>query len=406
VCSNKSPFLKKILATPALNKTKSDIIYKKQTPTVHSDKNHSIKAQINNNKSDIKTPDKPKLIDNIKYIEQLEEKKKRAIDFYGKLQEYATKYDVELSTKYTMDSNPDDMEAEYLMHKEKRNKHNQVKFYKGILLTVVSGAEFVNERYNPFEFKLKDWSKQVALETDDYTEIFEELYEKYKDTGGTQSPEVRLIFKLVMSCVTYHVSNYLLGSGGLASTLSSNPNILGKLMSSFTGGMSAPTEQKSTKPNNNDILEALKKHNNVVKSENKTNQSESHTEVPVKQPSAINQLNIDKKMFELEKQQFEEHKNQVTETLIHKQTVYQNQLKNIEPHTNEPVNIKNIMDNVESDLSYVKHHMSDEEMFESEAINMKPSRIKLSQSKKSMDEVSDSLDNLDTSIINSTSKKK
>ena len=32
-----------------------------------------------------------------------------------------------------------------------------------------------------FEFKLKDWSKTVAADMDDYTEVLEEIYEKYKD---------------------------------------------------------------------------------------------------------------------------------------------------------------------------------------------------------------------------------
>ena len=211
-----------------------------------------------------------KLVNDVeKYVETKEERRARARDAYSNLQDLVERYGVKLSRHFSIDDDPDEMEAEYTMHKERRNKTNQVKFYKQILLNIVCGAEFLNEKYNPFEFKLKDWSKQVAADMDDYTEVLEELYEKYKDRGGKMAPEIRLLFMIIMSGVTFHLSQALFGSGGLDKTLQNNPNILNKMLGGLmgggglkglTGGNQEPAEANA--PNNNDdILAKIRKYN-------------------------------------------------------------------------------------------------------------------------------------------------
>ncbi|CAH6420328.1 Hypothetical protein MVR_LOCUS102 [uncultured virus] len=128
------------------------------------------------------------------------------------------------------------MEAEIKIHKERRNKENQVKFYKRILLNVCCGAEFLNEKYNPFEFKLKDWSKSMASDMDDYSEVLEEIYEKYKGTGGKFSPEIRLLFMILMSGVFFHISQTLFGAEGLGKAAKSDPNVMTKVLGGLMGG--------------------------------------------------------------------------------------------------------------------------------------------------------------------------
>ena len=207
-----------------------------------------------------------------KYIETPEERRARARENYSNLQDLVERHGVKLTKHFSIDDDPDEMAAEHAMHKERRNKNNQVKFYKQILLNIVCGAEFVNEKYNPFEFQLKDWSKQVASDMDDYTEVLEEIYEKYKDRGGKMAPEIRLLFLIIMSGVTFHLTKALFGSEGLGSAIQNNPNILNKLLGGLMKGGGAnllgggnndePAEAKEAPPNNNKILAAIRNHQN------------------------------------------------------------------------------------------------------------------------------------------------
>lgn len=278
-------------------------------------------------------PDRPILGDSLledpqKYIETSEERRQRGIECYGKLQDMVERYGSQLSKHYTMDSDPDEMQAEYDMLRERRNKQNQVKFYKQILLNVVCGVEFLNEKYDPFEFKLKDWSKQIALDMDDYTEVLEEIYEKYKDRGGKMAPEIRLLMGIVMSGVTFHLSQTLFGSGGLNDTLNNNPNVVGKLLNGLMngklgniGGLGKKDDMEpdgtQSKPNNKSILDALKKHN--TRSENIQT-----TELPTTEASVHNKSRNDKAVdhdrdrFEKEKREFEEMRHR-HETMMRRQ---------------------------------------------------------------------------------------
>jgi hypothetical protein len=167
------------------------------------------------------------------YAETPEERRARARDIYCNLQDLVEKHGVELTQKFTIDDDPDLMQAEYDMHANRRKKANKVNFYKKILFTGVQGLEFANETYgrNPFKLKLKDWSQHLGSEMDDYTEIMEELYEKYKNKGkGMTSPELRLIFMVTMSGVMYHLSQAVFGSSGVGDAAKNNPNLMGAIM--------------------------------------------------------------------------------------------------------------------------------------------------------------------------------
>lgn len=230
--------------------------------------------QLHPNIGDILSP-RPllgdKLIADVQtFVETPEERRSRARDAYAKLQDLVKNKNVQLNRSFTIDSDPDEMEEEYKLQKDSRNKTNQVKLYKNILQNVVAGAEFLNEKYDPFSFKLKNWSVQVGQDMDDYTELLEEIYDKYKDRGGKFAPEVKLIFMLVLSGVTFHISQALFSNGGLDSTIKNNPNVLNKIIGSFMNGKGgglnglgglAPAEPAEAQPVNADFMAALKKIN-------------------------------------------------------------------------------------------------------------------------------------------------
>lgn len=277
-----------------------------------------------------------------KYVETPEERRARAREEYSNLQDLVQKYNVTLTRSFSINDDPDEMKAEYDMHKERRNKNNQVKFYKQILLNIVCGAEFLNERYNPFEFKLKDWSKQIASDMDDYTEVLEEIYEKYKDRGGKMAPEIRLLFMIIFSGITFHLSQTLFGAGGLGDTIQNNPNILNKLLGGLMkGGMTPnnnaePTEARETPPATGNLLAAIRKHNQSKNSEIKTEATTSTvtdaTETPHHNVSKLDAINKDREMKLLAEQRafFEDQLKQRDE-------MYRAQLDELKNRTNSEI---------------------------------------------------------------------
>ena len=80
---------------------------------------------------------------------------------------------------YSMTSNLEDMRTEYYKLKKQRETENSVKFQRKILMAVVTGAEFLNNKFSPFDIKLDGWSESVNDNINDFDEVFEELAEKY-----------------------------------------------------------------------------------------------------------------------------------------------------------------------------------------------------------------------------------
>jgi len=45
-----------------------------------------------------------------------------------------------------------------------------------MMMGLVTGMELMNNKFNPFDWKLDGWSESVHENVDDYDEVFEELY--------------------------------------------------------------------------------------------------------------------------------------------------------------------------------------------------------------------------------------
>ena len=85
---------------------------------------------------------------------------------------------ITLTKKYTMESPLAEMKGEYEMIKADKEKKNSIKFQQKILLACVSGLEFLNNKFDPFDLKLDGWSEAVNENVDEYDEVFGELHEK------------------------------------------------------------------------------------------------------------------------------------------------------------------------------------------------------------------------------------
>ena len=138
---------------------------------------------------------------------------------------------VKLSKKYSMDDSLDQMRGEYEMLMAEREKKNSIKFQGKILTACVTALEFLNNRFDPFDFKLDGWSESVQENIDDYDDIFGELHQKYS-SKAKMAPELKLLFQLGGSAVMLHMTNTMFKSAmpGMDDIMRQNP----ELMQQFT----------------------------------------------------------------------------------------------------------------------------------------------------------------------------
>jgi hypothetical protein len=136
---------------------------------------------------------------------------------------------VRLTRKYTMDSSLEEMKGEYENIIAEKEKSNNVKFQGKMLMACITGLEFLNSKFDPFDVKLDGWAEQVNENISDYDEIFAELHEKYK-SKATLAPELKLLFQLGGSAIMLHMTNTMFKSSipGLDDIMKQNPDLMHK----------------------------------------------------------------------------------------------------------------------------------------------------------------------------------
>ena len=159
-----------------------------------------------------------------------EELLREKFKYLRRLEDLETK-GVKLSKKYNMESNLQEMQGEYEMIVDEKEKSNSVKFQGRALMAIVTGLEFLNNKIDPFDIKLDGWSEQINENINDYDEIFAELHEKYK-SKGKMAPELKLLFQLGGSAIMVHMTNTMFKSSmpGMDDIMRQNP----ELMQQFT----------------------------------------------------------------------------------------------------------------------------------------------------------------------------
>ena len=139
-----------------------------------------------------------------------EEEKKEKIDLLNKLQRLEQK-GLPVSRRYTMDNTLDEIKTEFSRLVDARNLESSLRFQRQAMMSVVTGLQWMNDKFDPFELKLDGWSESVHENLEDFDDIFEELYDKYKERGK-MPPEARLMMALAGSGFMCHVSNTFLRS--------------------------------------------------------------------------------------------------------------------------------------------------------------------------------------------------
>jgi len=158
--------------------------------------------------------------------------------FLRRLEELESK-GVKLSKKYNMESSLQEMQGEYEMIVAEKEKTNSVKFQGKMLMAFITGVEFLNNKFDPFDVKLDGWSEQCNENINDYDEIFGELHEKYK-SKSKMAPELKLMFQLAGSAVMVHMTNTMFKSAmpGMDDIMRQNPDLMQQFTQAAVNSMS------------------------------------------------------------------------------------------------------------------------------------------------------------------------
>ena len=131
--------------------------------------------------------------------------------------------------KFNLNSDLEEIKLEYTKLLKEKEIDNSIRFQRKMLMALVTGSEYLNNRYDPFSIQLDGWSEQVHDNINDYDDIFEELHEKYKSSGKKMAPELRLFISLSGSAFMFHLTNRMFKEQPLPdveNVLKSNPDLM------------------------------------------------------------------------------------------------------------------------------------------------------------------------------------
>jgi hypothetical protein len=134
---------------------------------------------------------------------------------------------MKLPKKFTMESRLSEMKEEFERIRRDKEVDMSIAFQRKMMLACVTGVEFVNNKFDPFDIKLDGWSESIHESIDDYDEIFEELHQKYK-SKSKMAPELKLLFSLGGSAFMFHLTNTMFKSSlpEVGDVLKQNPDLM------------------------------------------------------------------------------------------------------------------------------------------------------------------------------------
>ena len=122
------------------------------------------------------------------------------------------------------------------------------------MMALITGAEYMNNRFDPFDVKLDGWSESVNENIADFDEVFEELAEKY---GGKSevAPEIKLLMMLGGSAFMFHLTNTMFKSSipGMDDIMRQNPDLMKQFAQAAVGSINQPNHTRETPQMRTDI---------------------------------------------------------------------------------------------------------------------------------------------------------
>ena len=155
--------------------------------------------------------------------DEIMKEKTEILSFFDRLE----KRGVRILKRFNLSSNLEDMRYEKKRIIEEREAENSIKFQRKMMMAFITGLEFLNNRYDPFDIKLDGWSESVHENVNDYDEVFEELHEKYKEKTHI-APELKLMLMLGGSAFMFHLTSTMFKTSlpGMNDIMQQNPDLM------------------------------------------------------------------------------------------------------------------------------------------------------------------------------------
>ena len=156
---------------------------------------------------------------------------------------------VTVNKRLNMYSSVDDIRTEVKRITYGIEVDQSIKFSRRMLVACVTGLEFLNKRYNPFDIQLEGWSESVMESVEDYDGVFEELYVKYRNKVNV-APEVKLIMMLGGSAMMFHLTNSMFKAAipNMNDVLKQNPDLVKNMMSAVQNTVTQQPRSPSDGP--------------------------------------------------------------------------------------------------------------------------------------------------------------
>jgi len=134
---------------------------------------------------------------------------------------------IQSSQRLTIFSDVEEIRTEYKRMTYSIEVERSIKFQRRMLVACVTGLEFLNDKFDPFDVELNGWSQNTMENIDDYDGVFEELYAKYR-TKIQVAPEVKLIMMVGGSAMMFHLTNSMFKAAmpNPAEVMKQNPELM------------------------------------------------------------------------------------------------------------------------------------------------------------------------------------
>lgn len=154
---------------------------------------------------------------------------------------------IPVSKKYNINSDIKEMRNEFNKIKRDNEVNSSIRFSRRMLMACVTGMEFMNKRYDPFDVKLDGWSDSVMENVDDYDNVFERLHDKYA-SRVSMAPEIELLLSLAGSAFMFHLTNSMFTNmmPNLKDMAQQNPDILKNMMETMASNMQQQSKGNPT----------------------------------------------------------------------------------------------------------------------------------------------------------------
>ena len=113
---------------------------------------------------------------------------------------------VKMPRRHDMTSDLREMEEDLARVRHDKESEAAVRFQKRALMAMVTGVEYLNKHFDPFDVYLDGWSETMNESLEEYDEVMEELADKYKGKGR-MAPELQMLLMVASSAFMFHLSN-------------------------------------------------------------------------------------------------------------------------------------------------------------------------------------------------------